>query len=83
MQCRNNAPKERGRNNFTLSFPNLNKAVDAYLAVQDKLIVYERSPEDGFKQQSANGLSIWYPPTWNKYETRDEPPKPGVFDKIN
>lgn len=55
-----------------LSFPDLNEAVDAYLAVQDDLIVYERSPEDGFKQQSANGLSIWYPPTWNKYETSDE-----------
>lgn len=55
-----------------LSFPKLNEAVDAYLAKQDNLIVYERSPEDGFKQQSANGLSIWYPPTWNKYETSDE-----------
>ena len=41
-----------------LSFPELNEAVDAYLSEQDELIVYERSPEDGFKQQSANGLSI-------------------------
>ncbi len=55
-----------------LSFPELNEAVDAYLAEQDELIVYEQSPEDGFKLQSANGLSIWYPPTWNKYETSDE-----------
>jgi len=55
-----------------LSFLELNEAVDDYLAVQNDLIVYERSPEDGFKQQSANGLSIWYPPTWNKYETSDE-----------
>lgn len=55
-----------------LDFPELNEAVDAYLAEQDELIVYEQSPEDGFKLQSANGLSIWYPPTWNKYETSDE-----------
>ena len=55
-----------------LDFPELNAAIEAYLAVQDKLIVYERSPEDGFKLKAANGLSIWYPPTWNKYETRDE-----------
>jgi len=55
-----------------LDFPELTAAVVAYLTEQDELIVYERSPEDGFKQQSANGLSIWYPPTWNKYETSDE-----------
>jgi len=55
-----------------MDFPELNAAIEAYLAVQDKLIVYERSPEDGFKLKAANGLSIWYPPTWNKYETRDE-----------
>jgi len=116
-----------------LNFSELKVAVDDYLAEQNKLIVYEQSPEDGFKLQSANGLSIWYPPTWNKYETSDEndevfgstmhyedheigldwvsdsnwitylfeyfdradanlagngpdgdePPKPGVFDKVN
>jgi Clostripain family len=116
-----------------LDFPELTAAVVAYLTEQDELIVYEQSPEDGFKLQSANGLSIWYPPTWNKYETSDEndevfgstvhyedteigldwvsdsnwtfylfeyfdradanlagngpdgdePPKPGVFDKVN
>jgi len=55
-----------------LDFPKLTAAVDAYLALQDELIVCERSPEDGFKLKAANGLSIWYPPTWNKYETRDE-----------
>ncbi|MCD6197438.1 MAG: hypothetical protein J7K15_02550 [Deltaproteobacteria bacterium] len=55
-----------------LDFPKLTAAVKDYLAVQDELIIYERSPEDGFKLKAANGLSIWYPPTWNKYETRDE-----------
>jgi len=63
-----------------LDFPELTAAVDAYIArvypdeedKEGKLIVYERSPEDGFKLKAANGLSIWYPPTWNKYETRDE-----------
>jgi hypothetical protein len=55
-----------------LSFPELNEAVNAYLAEQDKLVVYERSPADGFKLKAATGISIWYPPTWNKYETRDE-----------
>jgi Clostripain family len=55
-----------------LDFPELTDAVNDYLTEQDKLIVHEQSPEDGFKQQSANGLSIWYPPTWNKYETSDE-----------
>lgn len=63
-----------------LDFPEITAAVDAYIAKvypdeedkQGKLIVYERSPEDGFKLKAANGLSIWYPPTWNKYETRDE-----------
>ena len=55
-----------------LEFTDLTIAVDAYLEAQDKLIVYERSPEDAFKLKAANGLSIWYPPTWNKYETRDE-----------
>ena len=55
-----------------LDFPELTAAVVAYLTEQDELIVYEQSPEDGFKLQSANGLSIWYPPTWNKYETSDE-----------
>lgn len=58
-----------------LDFSGLDKlitAVNDYLAVQNKLIVHERSPEDAFKLKAANGLSIWYPPTWNKYETRDE-----------
>jgi hypothetical protein len=55
-----------------LSFPELKKAVKTYIDEQDKLVVYERSPEDGFKQKAANGLSIWYPPTWNKYYTQDE-----------
>ncbi len=55
-----------------MDFPELNEAVTEYLAAQDRLIVYERNPEDGYKMKSANGLSIWYPPTWNKYETRDE-----------
>ncbi|MFH1215780.1 MAG: clostripain-related cysteine peptidase [Pseudomonadota bacterium] len=58
-----------------LSFAGLDDmeaAVADYLDAQDKLIIYERSPEDGFKQKAANGLSIWYPPTWNKYYTSDE-----------
>lgn len=58
-----------------LDFSGLDKlitAVNDYLPVQNKLIVHERSPEDAFKLKAANGLSIWYPPTWNKYETRDE-----------
>ncbi len=53
---------------FTL----LSKAVDNYLLAQDDLIIHFRKPSDGFKLNAANGLSIWYPPTWNKYETRDE-----------
>lgn len=55
-----------------LSFPDLDAAVADYLAQQDKLVAYERSPDDGFKLKAATGMSIWYPPTWNKYETRDE-----------
>ncbi len=59
-----------------LNFPELTKAVvddfDGYLVALEKLIIYERSPVDGFKLHTTNGLSIWYPPTWNKYETRDE-----------
>ncbi|MHB8789943.1 MAG: clostripain-related cysteine peptidase [Desulfobulbaceae bacterium] len=55
-----------------MDFPELTDAVDTYLAVQDKLIIYERSPADGFKLKAAQGLSIWYPPTWNKYDTQDE-----------
>jgi hypothetical protein len=55
-----------------LAFPELTGAVEDYLAVQDELIVYEQSPTDGSKLRAAAGLSIWYPPTWNKYETRDE-----------
>lgn len=55
-----------------LNFPDLNAAVEDYLSAQDELIVYERSPDDGDKLRAATGLSIWYPPTWNKYETRDE-----------
>lgn len=54
------------------SFPELEAAVAAYLDAQEKLVIYERSPDDGFKLKAATGLSIWYPPTWNKYETRDE-----------
>jgi hypothetical protein len=50
------------------SFPELNAAVDTYLAVQDQLILHEQHP---LKLHSANGLSIWYPPTWNQYDTRD------------
>ncbi|RJX18619.1 MAG: hypothetical protein C4563_09325 [Desulfobulbus sp.] len=55
-----------------LDFPELTAAVATYLAAQDKLIIYERSPADGFKLKAAQGVSIWYPPTWNKYDTRDE-----------
>jgi len=47
-------------------------AVDNYLTAQDELIIHFRKPSDGFKLNAANGLSIWYPPAWNKYETRDE-----------
>lgn len=50
----------------------LTPAVEDYLDAQDHLILYQRSPDDGFKLNSANGLSIWYPPTWNKYDTSDE-----------
>jgi len=53
-------------------FTELNTAVDNYLSAQDDLIIHFRKPADGFKLNAANGLSIWYPPTWNKYETRDE-----------
>lgn len=55
-----------------LSYPELDAVVKDYLEAQDKLIIYERSPADGFKLRAAEGLSIWYPPTWNKYDTRDE-----------
>lgn len=55
-----------------LSYPDLNAAVDAYMAEHDKLILYEQNPSDGFKLKAATGLSIWYPPTWSKYETLDE-----------
>lgn len=55
-----------------LDFPQLNEAVETYLAEQEKLIVYEKNPADGFKLKAARGLSIWYPPTWMKYDTRDE-----------
>lgn len=55
-----------------MDFPELTSAVEDYLAAQDRLVVYERSPADGSKLRAATGLSIWYPPTWNKYETRDE-----------
>ena len=55
-----------------LNYPDLTKAVDDYLDAQDSLIVYERNPDDGYKLGSVNGLSIWYPPTWNKYDTTDE-----------
>jgi hypothetical protein len=54
-----------------LSYPKLDTAADAYLAAQDKLILHHRKPSDGSKLKAANGLSIWYPPTWNKYDTRD------------
>ncbi|MBU1139788.1 MAG: hypothetical protein KKA76_12470 [Proteobacteria bacterium] len=55
-----------------LSFPKLDEAVEAYLSETDKLVVYEKNPADGFKLKAARGLSIWYPPTWVKYDTRDE-----------
>ncbi|MDH3328527.1 MAG: clostripain-related cysteine peptidase [Desulfobulbaceae bacterium] len=55
-----------------LDFPELTSAVEAYLEEQDDLIIYERNPADGFKLKAASGLSIWYPPTWDKYDTRDE-----------
>lgn len=55
-----------------LDFPKLNEAVEDYLYAQGELIVYERNPDDGFKLNAAHGLSIWYPPTWNKYDTSDE-----------
>lgn len=55
-----------------LDFPDLTSAVYDYLVAQNKLVVYMRKPEDGFKMRSANGLSIWFPPTSNKYETYDE-----------
>jgi hypothetical protein len=55
-----------------LDFPQLVDAVSMYQDEQEKLIVYERSPADGFKLKAAQGLSIWFPPTWNKYDTRDE-----------
>jgi hypothetical protein len=54
-----------------LSFPTLKAAVEAYLAAQDRLVLYHRKPSDGSKLKAANGLSIWYPPTWNQYDTRD------------
>jgi len=54
-----------------LSYPALTEAVDAYLAAQDKLILHHRKPDDGSKLKAANGLGIWYPPTWKKYDTRD------------
>lgn len=55
-----------------LYFAELNTAVEEYLDAQGELIVYERNPDDGFKLNAAHGLSIWYPPTWNKYYTSDE-----------
>ena len=62
-----------------LDFPVLTDAVNDYLNKtypeedeEGKLIIYFQKPADGFKLRAANGLSIWYPPTWNKYETRDE-----------
>lgn len=55
-----------------MNFPALTKAVEEYLDAQDDLIVYERNPDDGYKLGSVHGLSIWYPPTWNKYDTTDE-----------
>jgi hypothetical protein len=54
-----------------LSFPELDAAIDTYLAAQDQLVVHMRKPADGAKLGSANGLSIWYPPTWNQYQTQD------------
>jgi hypothetical protein len=55
-----------------LSFPEINEAVSKYITAQDNLVVYEQSPADGDKLKATTGMSIWYPPTWNKYETRDE-----------
>ena len=55
-----------------LSFADLTATVESYLAEQDKLILYEKNPADGFKLNAARGLSIWYPPSWNKIDTRDE-----------
>jgi cysteine peptidase C11 family protein len=55
-----------------LSFPELTAAVNVYLTEQAKLVIYERNPNDGFKLKAATGLSIWYPPTWMKYDTTDE-----------
>jgi hypothetical protein len=55
-----------------LDFPDLTAAVEFYLAEQQEFILYDRSPDDGFKLKATNGLSIWYPPTWNKYETFNE-----------
>lgn len=53
-------------------YDKLNTAVSEYIIAQHDMILYERNPDDGSKLKAANGLSIWYPPTWNKYETRDE-----------
>lgn len=55
-----------------MSFPDLSDTTEAYLAEQEQLVIYERNPNDGFKLKAATGLSIWYPPTWVKYDTRDE-----------
>jgi len=54
-----------------LSLPAFDAAVDAYLAVQDELVIYQRKPSDGSKLGSANGVSIWFPPTWIQYDTSD------------
>jgi len=55
-----------------LDFSKLSAAINEYLVKQDELIIREVSPEDGFKLKATNGLSIWYPPTWNKYYTYNE-----------
>jgi hypothetical protein len=54
-----------------LDFPEFTAAVEEYLTAQESLILYERNPEDGFKLGAANGLSIWYPPTWVQYQEDD------------
>jgi len=54
-----------------LSFPALTDAVDGYLAVHDKLVVYERSSESGDQLGATTGLGIWFPPTWLQYDTSD------------
>ena len=39
--------------------------------ISDEVIDVSKA-DDGFKLNAAHGLSIWYPPTWNKYDTSDE-----------